>query len=216
MVNVRLVNSIWLRLLVIRTSLVHHAVGCPKTLYTLRTSSLVSKHLFVCVALYCCVCHCKMADDMIIRGGCFLRRVSFGISPSTIPQRPFFDEMSTPSQTPSSRSEPNVDTLSTDLTRVPTATSTASSTGEDGRLLEPTSSGSPRLSRNPSFTNSSSYQEDWEVLTPLDKLTVFDLLDNFALPARIEKWQKKVAAQTDKVRKSSDVGDSPEFVPTCH
>jgi len=50
----------------------------------------------------------------------------------------------------------------------------------------------------------------------LDKLTVFDLLDNFALPARIEKWQKKVAAQTDKVRKSSDVGDSPEFVPTCH
>jgi hypothetical protein len=61
------------------------------------------------------------------------------------------------------------------------------------------------LSRNPSFSNSSSYQEDWEVLTPLDKLTVFDILDNFALPQQIEKWQRRVSAQTEKVKKQRDV-----------
>lgn len=155
----------------------------------------------------------NMADNLVLRGGSILRRVSFGISPSTAYHRPFFDEMSTP--IPTSKSDSAVDSLSPDLTRVPTATSTTSSTGDDGRSLEPTSSGSPRLSRNPSFTNSSSYQEDWEVLTPLDKLTVFDLLDNFALPQRIEKWQRTVSAQTEKVRKSRDVCDPRMSAEGC-
>ncbi|KAI0124416.1 F-box protein [Xylariales sp. AK1849] len=62
----------------------------------------------------------------------------------------------------------------------------------------------PKLSRNPSFSGSSSYHEDWEAFPPLDRLTVLDLLDNFALPQQLEKLQKGIAAQTEKVRKSRD------------
>ncbi|POR33469.1 Putative membrane protein [Tolypocladium paradoxum] len=63
---------------------------------------------------------------------------------------------------------------------------------------------SPRLSRNPSFSGSSSYHDDWDPLPPLDRLTVLDLLDNFALPQQLEKLQKGISAQTDKVRRSRD------------
>ena len=67
------------------------------------------------------------------------------------------------------------------------------------------SPGSPSiLSRNPSFTNSSSYQEDWEAFPPLDKLTVFDLLDNFALPQKLEKWQTALSAQSAMVRRQQE------------
>lgn len=64
------------------------------------------------------------------------------------------------------------------------------------------SSKSPRMSRNPSFSGSSSYHEDWDSYPPLDRLTVLDLLDNFALPQQLEKLQKGISAQTEKVRKS--------------
>ncbi|KZZ99357.1 hypothetical protein AAL_01929 [Moelleriella libera RCEF 2490] len=63
---------------------------------------------------------------------------------------------------------------------------------------------SPKLSRNPSFSGSSSYQDDWDPLPPFDRLTVLDLLDNFALPQQLEKLQKGLSAQTDKVRRSRD------------
>lgn len=61
---------------------------------------------------------------------------------------------------------------------------------------------SPRISRNNSFSGSSSYHEDWDSYPPLDRLTVLDLLDNFALPQQLEKLQKGISAQTEKVRKS--------------
>jgi hypothetical protein len=70
--------------------------------------------------------------------------------------------------------------------------------------MGPTTPKSPRLSRNPSFSGSSSYQEDWEAFPPLDRLTVLDLLDNFALPQQLEKLQKGFSAQTEKVRKSRE------------
>ncbi|KAL2179192.1 uncharacterized protein P884DRAFT_298315 [Thermothelomyces heterothallicus CBS 202.75] len=63
---------------------------------------------------------------------------------------------------------------------------------------------SPRLSRNPSFSGSSSYQEDWDPFPPLERLTVLDILDNFALSQQIEKLQKGISAQTEKVRKSRE------------
>lgn len=69
-------------------------------------------------------------------------------------------------------------------------------------ILGASTPGSPRLSRNPSCSGSSSYQEDWEV--PLDRLTMFDLLDNFALPQQLEKLQRNISVQTDKVRKQRD------------
>jgi len=59
-------------------------------------------------------------------------------------------------------------------------------------------------SRNPSFSGSSSNHEDWDGLPPLDRLSVLDLLDNFALPQQLEKLQKGISAQTDKVRRSRE------------
>jgi hypothetical protein len=70
--------------------------------------------------------------------------------------------------------------------------------------LGPTTPKSPKLSRNPSFSGSSSFQEDWDAFPPLDRLTVLDLLDNFALPQQLEKLQKGISAQTEKVRKSRE------------
>lgn len=63
---------------------------------------------------------------------------------------------------------------------------------------------SPRLSRNDSFSASSSYHDDWDAFPPLDRMTVLDLLDNFALPQQLEKLQKGISAQTQKVRKSRE------------
>lgn len=77
----------------------------------------------------------------------------------------------------------------------------------DTPTLGPTTSGhpSPRYgtSRHPSFSGSSSYQEDWDI-PPLDRLTVLDLLDNFALPHQLEKLSKGISAQTRKLKKSRD------------
>ncbi|KAL9138142.1 MAG: hypothetical protein Q9175_000659 [Cornicularia normoerica] len=58
------------------------------------------------------------------------------------------------------------------------------------------------LSRNASTSDFSSYQEEWE--TPLETLTVFDLLDNLALPSRLENWQSKLSAQTERVRRQRE------------
>ena len=60
----------------------------------------------------------------------------------------------------------------------------------------------PDLSRNQSFSDISSYQEEWD--TPIETLTVFDILDNLALPVTLERWQSKIAAQTDKVRRQRE------------
>ena len=87
------------------------------------------------------------------------------------------------------------------------ATTTSSDTPDDGSPLTPmiSSSGStPGISRAASFSNRSNYQEDWEMFPPLEKLTVFDFLDNIALPQRIEKWQQSIATQTEKVRKQRE------------
>ena len=61
------------------------------------------------------------------------------------------------------------------------------------------------LPRSPSYvSNSGSFQEDWEAFPPLDRITVFDLLDNFALPRQLEKWQATLVAQKDRVRRQRE------------
>lgn len=64
--------------------------------------------------------------------------------------------------------------------------------------------GSPKLSRTASFSSASAYQddEDHQIFPPVEKLTVFDFLENLALPQRLEKIQLSISAQTEKVRKS--------------
>ncbi|TQV99143.1 F-box protein [Cordyceps javanica] len=81
----------------------------------------------------------------------------------------------------------------------------------DTPSLSATTPKSPKLSRHPSFSGSSSYHDDWDSLPPLDRLTVLDLLDNFALPQQLEKLQKGISAQTDKVRRSRDVLKSKTY-----
>jgi hypothetical protein len=149
-----------------------------------------------------------MADGLVIRGGSLLRRVSFGVSNSLPHTRSIF-EMSAPIPIPgsSSRSAPDSNSLSPEISRVATHVSSASSSPPDGiktPTLSASTPASPRLSRNPSFSGSSSYQEDWDAFPPLDRLTVFDLLDNFALPQQLEKLQRNISAQTDKVRRQRD------------
>ncbi|KAI9777921.1 MAG: hypothetical protein M1839_008456 [Geoglossum umbratile] len=62
----------------------------------------------------------------------------------------------------------------------------------------------PQLTRTPSFSGSSSFQEDWEAFPPLDRLTVFDMLDNLALPQRLERLQNKLSMQTEKMRRQRE------------
>lgn len=75
---------------------------------------------------------------------------------------------------------------------------------DDLPFLDSTTSKSSRPSRNPSISGSSSYRDDWDLHPPVDRLTMLDLLDNFALPLQLEKLQKGISAQTEKVRRSRD------------
>jgi hypothetical protein len=114
----------------------------------------------------------------------------------------------TPISTPGTRSSGNIDRLpaaaEADLAS-PLSSSPLDAEILDSPTLSATTPKSHRLSRNPSFSDSSStYQDDWDTLPPLDRLTVLDLLDNFALPQQLEKLQRGISAQTDKVRRSRD------------
>lgn len=150
-----------------------------------------------------------MADGLVLRGGNLLRRVSFGITSSTAHRRPIID-MSDPIPIPGATSKGHAaleNHLSVDSNSIPpSVSSTGSSPPEGSSTPIGTSSApnSPRLSRNPSFSGSSSYQEDWDAFPPLERITVFDLLDNFALPQQLEKLQRNISAQTEKVRRQRD------------
>lgn len=65
------------------------------------------------------------------------------------------------------------------------------------------------LSRNALMSDLDSYQEEWE--TPPETLTLLDLLDNLALPTRLEKWQSRIVAQTERVRRQREKIKSSTF-----
>jgi hypothetical protein len=76
----------------------------------------------------------------------------------------------------------------------------------DGTPVPTDGSASPtltpgKLSRSGSFSNSSSYQEDWETFPPLEKMSIFDMFDTFSLSQKIEKWQQTINVQRERVRK---------------
>lgn len=74
-----------------------------------------------------------------------------------------------------------------------------SSSPSDSRHSTSPSRLTPTISRTTSYSGNSSNHEDWESVPPLDRLSVFDLLDNLALPQQLEKLQKNISAQTQKV-----------------
>ncbi|TVY58902.1 putative membrane protein [Lachnellula cervina] len=148
-----------------------------------------------------------MADSFILAGGRLLRRIFFGITSSTAHKRTVL-KMSDPIPIPASKSESAIDhhSLSPEMSRAPAAASLAGSSPPEGDASHPGSPYlTPQLSRNGSFSGSSSYQEDWEAFPPLERLTVFDLLDNFALPQQLEKLQRNISAQTNKVKRQREV-----------
>lgn len=136
-----------------------------------------------------------------------LRRVSFRNDIQRFPIRTLA-EMADSSRLAPSKSEGNHTDDENALTPDDTTTPSPSQTSSPHQhpVVDPHKLGdvpnSPRISRNPSFSGSSSYHEDWDSYPPLDRLTVLDLLDNFALPQQLEKLQKGISAQTEKVRKS--------------
>lgn len=149
-----------------------------------------------------------MADILVIRAAAALRRVSFHEARPT--HNRTISEMSEPIPIPSAHSSPVMDplSLSPDNRRHGDTSSTGTSPPEGVNALGSDFLGSPKmspkLSRNPSFSGSSSYQEDWEAFPPLDKLTMFDLLENFALPQQLEKIQNTISAQTKKVQRQRE------------
>jgi hypothetical protein len=68
--------------------------------------------------------------------------------------------------------------------------------------VEPVST--PGLSRSASFSNSSyrddSDFEDAAFFPPVERLTMFDFVENLALTQRIEKIQNSIASQTEKIK----------------
>jgi hypothetical protein len=152
-----------------------------------------------------------MADAVLVRGADALRRVSFRNDLERYPCRTI-QEMAESSSLPipipgAARSDNGLTdsepVLTPDASGSPPLSASALEHGPgDTPTMGPMKS--PRLSRHGSFSGSSSYQEDWEAFPPLDRLTVLDLLDNFALPQQLEKIQKGISAQTQKVRKSRE------------
>jgi hypothetical protein len=68
----------------------------------------------------------------------------------------------------------------------------------------PTSSPLARTHSSASTADLPADHEEWEVFPPLDKLTIFDFLDNLALPQGIEKINRTVVKQREKLRKQRD------------
>lgn len=108
---------------------------------------------------------------------------------------------------PKANLEPRLanDSLSPELSRTSTHASSSSSANGGSPPTGPTEGSSPMpspslLSRNASTSDFS--QDEWE--TPPETLTLFDLLDNLALPTRLEKWQLKLSAQTERVRRQRE------------
>ncbi|KAI1497127.1 hypothetical protein F5X99DRAFT_397911 [Biscogniauxia marginata] len=151
-----------------------------------------------------------MADILILRVAEALQRVSFRNDIQRFPictLAEMAELVTQPATIPTAKSDGTQTDDEAALTPDDTATPSLSSSPlenavSDTPRMEGSSSNERPLSRNPSFSSSSSYHEDWDSFPPLDRLTILDLLDNFALPQQLEKIQKGISAQTERVRRS--------------
>ncbi|KAF2461667.1 hypothetical protein BDY21DRAFT_278913 [Lineolata rhizophorae] len=88
--------------------------------------------------------------------------------------------------------------------RTSQATSPGSKSSGLGIATPSSFSQTPRaLSRRTSLSSSSQDEDDGYV-PPIDRLTVFDFLENLALPSRLEKLQTSLQAQGEKVRRHQE------------
>ncbi|KAB2574221.1 hypothetical protein BFW01_g6561 [Lasiodiplodia theobromae] len=110
--------------------------------------------------------------------------------------------MSEAQNIPSSRSEPALGGIS-ETSRIPSAgdsTHASSALSGDGYLSSsPDTSG---YSRSGSFSASSKYDDDDdESFVPPDRLTIFDMIENLALPQRLEQFQRSISEQKTKLQR---------------
>lgn len=103
---------------------------------------------------------------------------------------------------PSSHSEPALGGTS-EASQIPSAgdsTHASSALSADGYLSS--SPETPGLSRSGSFSASSKYDDDEdESFVPPDRLTIFDMIENLALPQRIEQFQRSLSEQKTKLQR---------------
>ncbi|CAD6499586.1 BgTH12-03697 [Blumeria graminis f. sp. triticale] len=110
----------------------------------------------------------------------------------------------------SSRTSPPTedDTLSIDNCNIATYNSDMSSspTKQKKKITASHSTlRNPSVSRQSSFSAKTSCQEDWESCSTMDKLTLFDILGNFALPQQLGRIQRNLSVQKEKVKRQRDV-----------
>jgi hypothetical protein len=109
--------------------------------------------------------------------------------------------MSQPVNTP----QPKTEALGADASSGRTSAPDADylSAADAGMTSQPTSPGYPYsvLSRTTSNGSYSYSEMDDESFPPLDRLTMFDIIENLALPQRLERFQNSITAHTDKVRR---------------
>lgn len=76
--------------------------------------------------------------------------------------------------------------------------------GEDLHRSASSASVSGTTPSSPGLSRSGSFSDIDESLPPLDRLTVFDLLENLSLPQRLEKISTSIQRQSEKVRRSGE------------
>lgn len=87
--------------------------------------------------------------------------------------------------------------------KIPTLNASSSNCVKSPDLPSPVS-GIPKASRNASFSDGDSFQDDWEAFSKVNRLTIFDMLDNFVLTQHLEKFQKNLSLHTEKVRRQKN------------
>lgn len=110
--------------------------------------------------------------------------------------------MSDPLNVPSSRSEPALGGTAESSQVPPTGDSTHASSALSADGYFSSSPETPGLSRSGSFSASSKYDDDEdESFVPPDRLTIFDMIENLALPQRIEQFQRSLSEQKTKFQR---------------
>jgi hypothetical protein len=118
---------------------------------------------------------------------------------------PAMSEQDALGSAPKSRSEPQLA-----IPRMTPKQSSSDSRETGAALLDDSNNAyqpplsTPGLSRSASFSNSSYHDEsDFEeaaFFPPVERLTMFDFVENLALTQRIEKLQNSISSQTEKIR----------------
>jgi hypothetical protein len=104
----------------------------------------------------------------------------------------------------SSQSPPMSATSPTDMVPEQEPEAMSSSSSVAGDATPPYSTSLSRSHSSASASSLSQDSEEWEIFPPMDKLTIFDLLDQLALPQRLEKINRTYMVQRENLRKQSD------------